>query len=233
MEFQHPLIEGQLLKRYKRFLADIELHDGRLITAHCPNSGAMLDITTPGSRVWVSQSSNQFRKLAYTWHLIEVDGTIIGVNTSWPNVLVEEAIRCQKILPLTGYETLKREVKYGSNSRIDILLETSERPLCYVEVKNVHLKRNKRALFPDCVTERGTKHLKELTNLVQQGIRAVMIYVIQRNDCSEFSFATDLDPLYATTATLALDQGVEAYAYSCQMSITGIEISREIPLILL
>jgi sugar fermentation stimulation protein A len=233
MEFHPSLIEGQLIKRYKRFMADIELEDGQIITAHCPNSGAMVGICEPGSRVWVSQATNPERKLKYTWHLVEADQTIVGMNTSWPNVLVEEAIRHQKIAPLTGYDLLRREVKYGTNSRIDILLESPHRPSCYVEVKNVHLRRDTVALFPDCVTARGTKHLNELAHLVSQGIRAVMIYVIQREDCDGFSFASDLDPLYAKTAQEVFNRGVEAYAYACQMSPNGIEITREVPVLLL
>ncbi len=233
MEFTPSLIEGRLIKRYKRFLADIELNDGSIVTAHCPNSGAMLGICEPGSRVWISRAQNPQRKLAYTWHLVESDKTLVGMNTSWPNLLVEEGIRHQKIKPLVGYDTLRREVKYGSNSRIDILLESSHHAPCYVEVKNVHLKRESLALFPDCITARGTKHLQELNHLVQKGLRAVMVYIIQRDDCDGFSLAADLDPLYAKTAREVFAQGVEAYAYACQMSPQAIEISREVPLILL
>lgn len=233
MEFSTSLLEGRLVKRYKRFLADIELMDGSLITAHCPNSGAMVGICDPGSRVWVSKSSNPARKLGYSWHLIEADNTLVGMDTSLPNVLVEEAILHQKIPALLGYDTLRREVKYGTNSRIDILLESPTRPPCYVEVKIAHLKRESLALFPDCVTARGTKHLNELCHLVTQGIRAVMIYVIQREDCDGFSFADDLDPVYGKTARQVFSQGVEAYAYACQMSTKTIEITREVPLILL
>jgi sugar fermentation stimulation protein A len=232
MEFQAPLLSGTLIKRYKRFLADIELDHGGLITAHCPNPGAMLGICEPGSRVWVSHVSGNTRKYPHTWQLVEADCALVGVNTGWPNTLVEEAILTQTITQLQGYSLLKREVKYGANSRIDILLEGEGKPACYVEVKNVHLRRDNMALFPDCVTARGTKHLREMAHLIEQGLRAVMIYVIQRDDCERFSLAADLDRTYAQTAKQAFAQGVEAYAYACKMSPVGIELYREIPIFL-
>lgn len=230
MNFPHPLAPGRLIKRYKRFLADISLDSGEIITAHCANSGALLGGTTPGLRVWVSHHPSPSRKLSYTWQIVEMDGTHVGVNTSLPNGLAEKAILEGHIAELTGYESMKREVKYGQNSRIDLLLTSPDRPPCYVEVKNVHLKRGDGAEFPDSVTTRGAKHLRELETVVAEGGRAVMLYIIQRSDCSHFSFAADLDPIYAATATQAFSRGVEAYAYLCSVSPEGIEVGRRVPL---
>jgi sugar fermentation stimulation protein A len=230
MNFPHPLVPGRLIKRYKRFLADIALDSGEIITAHCANSGALLGGTTPGLRVWVSYHPSPSRKLSYTWQIVEMDGTHVGVNTSLPNGLAEKAILEGRIAELTGYESLKREVKYGQNSRIDLLLTSPNKPPCYVEVKNVHLKRGDGAEFPDSVTARGAKHLRELEIVVAEGGRAVMLYIIQRNDCSHFSFAADLDPVYAATAAQAFSRGVEAYAYLCVVSLEGIEVERSVPL---
>lgn len=231
MRFSPPLIPGRLLKRYKRFLADIALDSGEVVTAHCANPGALLGGTMPGLTVWVSYHPSPTRKLEYTWQIVEIDSTHVGINTSLPNNLAEEAIRAGKIAELNGYETLKREVKYGQNSRIDLLLTSPDKLPCYVEVKNVHLKRGGAAQFPDSVTTRGAKHLRELEAIVAQGSRAVMLYIIQRNDCTHFSFAADLDPVYATTALRAFSQGVEAYAYLCTINPKGIEIQKSIPIV--
>ena len=224
MSFPLPLLSGRLIKRYKRFLADIALDTGEVITAHCANPGALLGGTTPGLRVWVSHHPSPARKLSYTWQIVEMDGTHVGVNTSLPNGLAEKAILEGRIAELVGYDTLKREVKYGQNSRIDLLLTASHKSPCYVEVKNVHLKRGNTAEFPDSITTRGAKHLRELEKVVAEGNRAVMLYIIQRNDCSHFSFAADLDPVYAATAARVLSHGVEAYAYSCCVTLGGIEV---------
>ncbi|MCE3231337.1 MAG: sfsA [Alphaproteobacteria bacterium] len=232
MRFSPPLTSGRLLKRYKRFLADIALDSGDVITAHCANPGALLGGTTPGLRVWVSHAPSPSRKLGYSWQLVEMDGTPVGVNTSLPNRLAEEAILAGKIGELKGYETLKREVKYGQNSRIDLLLTSPNMPPCYVEVKNVHLKRGEAAEFPDCVTIRGAKHLRELETMVAEGARAVMLYIIQRNDCSHFQFAADIDPVYASTAAQALTHGVQALAYLCTVTPEGIEVGNRIPVII-
>lgn len=228
MEFQEPLLEGILIKRYKRFMADILLDSGEEITAHCPNSGAMLDIKEPGLRVWVSRADNPNRKLKYTWELVKADNTLIGANTSHPNNLVEEAIRNGIIKELQGYANLRREVKYGKNSRIDILL--GDPGVCYVEVKNVHLKRGNTAAFPDSVTARGAKHMEELGDMVEAGHRAVLIYVIQRDDCDEFQVAGDIDPAYDAACKRAFERGVEAYAYACDMQLNSIRITNPLPL---
>lgn len=228
MEFQEPLLEGKLLKRYKRFMADIILESGEEITAHCPNSGAMLDIKEPGLRVWVSRAENPNRKLKYTWELVEADNTLIGANTGHPNALVEEAIRDGTIRELQGYVNLRREVKYGKNSRIDILL--GDPGVCYVEVKNVHLKRGSTAAFPDSVTARGAKHMDELGDMVEAGHRAVIIYVVQRGDCEDFQVAADIDPTYNAACERAFERGVEAYVYCCDMQLKSIKITKPLPL---
>jgi len=231
MRFTNPLLPGRLIKRYKRFLADITLDSGEVITAHCANPGALLGGTTPGLRVWVSHNPSPSRKLSYSWQIVEMDNTLVGVNTSLPNGIAEEAILAGKIPELTGYESLKREVNYGNKSRIDLLLTSPLKPPCYVEVKNVHLKRGDGAQFPDSVTTRGTKHLRELELIVTQGGRAVMLYIIQRNDCSHFSFAADLDPVYARTASHALSHGVEALAYLCTVTPEGIDLLKPVKII--
>jgi len=225
MNFTEPLLRGHLVKRYKRFLADIMLENDTLITAHCPNSGAMQGLTDPGTPVWVSQSSSPSRKLPYTWQMAEVNGTFVGMNTSNPNELVEEAIYSGIINELQGYETLKREVAYGKNSRIDILLKYPSENLTYVEVKNVHLKRGNRAAFPSSVTARGAKHMRELTEMVREGHKAYIVYVVQRNDCEGFEIAKDIDPVYSEETLKALKNGVEALVYACEVNPTRITIS--------
>ncbi len=234
MEFTTKLIKGTLLKRYKRFLADVKLANGDVVTAHCANPGAMLGLKEPGLTVWLSPSDNPKRKLKYSWELVELaqDKTLVGINTGHPNKLVEEAILNGTIKELQGYQTLKREVKYGQNSRIDLLLsepETKAGQLCYVEVKNVHLLRKKGlAEFPDSVTSRGAKHLHELSDMVKQGHRAVMVYVVQRGDATRFCLADDIDPHYAQSFQVAQENGVEAIAYKCLLSPSGIVINKKI-----
>ncbi len=228
MIFQNPLIKGHLIKRYKRFLADIELEDGTSITAHCPNSGAMQGLTSPGTPVWLSQSPNPNRKLPFTWEMAEVDGTFVGMNTSNPNTLVEEALNSGIIKDLNYFTSLRREVTYGKNSRIDILLEDSNGALTYVEVKNVHLKRGTTAAFPSSVTTRGAKHMGELAEMVRQGHNAYVIYVVQRNDCKSFEIARDIDPHYDKETHDAIQNGVKALVYACDVSPNAITISHQI-----
>jgi sugar fermentation stimulation protein A len=226
MKFAQPLVSGRLIKRYKRFLTDVILDTGEEVTAHCTSTGAMLGLLNEGARVWLSPASNPDRKLKYTWEMVESDGVKVGVNTAHPNSLVAEAIASNIIPELTGYTTIRREVKYGQNSRIDLLLEKGPQPSCYVEVKNVHLRRNGLAEFPDAVTERGAKHLREMLEIVKQGGRAAMVYVVQRDDCEFFDLAHDIDPLYAQTAATAFAEGVEAYVYACDMQEEGIKLYR-------
>jgi sugar fermentation stimulation protein A len=187
-------------------------------------------VNTAGARVWLSPATNPERKLRYTWEIVEINGGLVGINTGLPNALVAEAITAGKIPELAGYPSLKREQKYGKNSRIDILLEGAGRPPCYVEVKNVTLKRGSGpdipAEFPDSVTERGAKHLIEMANIVKAGSRAVMVYLVQRGDCKRFRVAADLDPNYAKELKTSLaGGGVEAVCYSCEVTPDGITIA--------
>ncbi|AXS41115.1 DNA/RNA nuclease SfsA [Breoghania sp. L-A4] len=224
-----PLVSGRLIKRYKRFLADVTLDSGEIITAHCANPGSMLGLKTPGSRVWLSVSDNPKRKLKYSWELVEVGGVLVGVSTAHPNALVEEAILEGTISELSGYATLRREVTYGKNSRIDILLEDDARPKAYVEVKNVNLVREAGlAEFPDAVTLRGAKHLAELGDMVEQGHRAVMVYLVQYPGCERFSLSRDIDPAYGAAFDQARARGVEALAYVCDITQDAIRPARAI-----
>ena len=230
MRFSAPLIPATLVRRYKRFLADVVMPDGQEITVHVANPGAMIGLATPGARVWLSRSDNAKRKLPYSWELVEADFganlELVGVNTGHPNGIVAEAIAEGAIAELTGYGSLRREVKYGKNSRIDFLLESPDRPPCYVEVKNVHLMRQPGlAEFPDCVTARGAKHLDELAEMVAQGHRAVMLFLIQVGSAERFTLAVDLDPAYAKSFARARVAGVEALAYRCKISRDGIAVS--------
>lgn len=204
------VIEGYFVKRYKRFFVDIRLKETQeIVTAHCPNPGAMLGLLVIDSPLLLTLSSNPKRKLAYTFQAVQIDNTWVGVNTSLPNELVAKALANQQISLLKDYTGFQREVKYGANSRVDFLLTKDGKPSCYVEVKNVHLKRLDYAEFPDCVTARGAKHLNELGTLMEQGYRCIMVYVIQRNDCKEFKLAADLDPAYSQAAEKAQLKGVE------------------------
>lgn len=235
MKYPEPLIGGRLLRRYKRFLADVELEDGETVTAHCPNSGSMLGLCAEGSTVWLSTSDNPKRKLAQTLELVNADGTLVGVNTHRANAIAEEAVHQGKIPELTSYGSLRREVKYAGNSRIDLLLEDDAKPPCYVEVKSVTLRRNSGekkgiAEFPDAVTARGTKHLHALAEMVREGARAVMLYLVQRGDCGEFRLAADIDPAYAESFEHARTAGVEILCYSCKLSPTGIILGGPLPL---
>lgn len=233
MKFQKPLIAGRLVKRYKRFLADVVLdEDGSEVTAHCANPGSMLGLKEPGARVWLSESDNPKRKLRYSWELIEADDTLIGINTSHPNKLVEEALLAGRVPALSGFQVLRREVKYGKNSRIDILLEGAEGRLSYVEVKNVSLMREPGlAEFPDSVTARGAKHLAELSDMVSEGHRAVLVFLVQRPDCDQLSLARDIDPTYAVAFEAARGAGVETFVIGCAVTCEGIEVDRTVALL--
>ena len=231
MKFPAPLIRGTLIQRYKRFLSDVTLEDGSEITAHVANPGSMMGMKDPGMTVWLSPAQNPKRKLQYSWELADVGGTLVNVNTGHPNRVAEEGILDGAIPELAGYDDLRREVKYGEKSRIDILLSKGEdQPLCYVEVKSVTLKRDQHAEFPDAVTARGTKHLGELSNMVRQGHRAVMLYLVQRGDCGTFSIAGDIDPAYETALHDAIAAGVEILCYGCDVSTDGIFVAKPLKL---
>ncbi|MEM6905814.1 MAG: DNA/RNA nuclease SfsA [Pseudomonadota bacterium] len=224
MRFAQPLISGRLLRRYNRFLADIELETGEEVTAHCPNPGAMLGVAEPGSRVWGEPHDTPNRKLRYGWRLVQVGNGLAGIDTSVPNRVVGEALRAGLIPGLTG--EVRAEVPYGRNSRVDFLVGET-----FVEVKNVHLMRQPGlAEFPDCVTARGAKHLDELADQVRAGHRAVMLYCIQRTDCERLAFAADLDPGYHAAYLRAREAGVEAIAWACRIGTDEIALDRPIPI---
>lgn len=229
MKFKESLIEGILLKRYKRFLADVKLVDGQFVTAHCPNSGSMKTCKEPGWKVLLSKSDNPARKLKYTWEMVHNGKCWIGINTQLPNKIAIEAIENQKIPELNGYNEIQSEKKYGKNSRIDILLK-GKSGMCYVEVKNVTLvEADGFYKFPDAVTERGKKHLNELLEMVKTGHRAVMLFVIQRSDGTTFKPADRIDPEYARVLKDVYHQGVEILAYQADVSPTEIKIQISIP----
>ena len=231
MRFPAPLIKGRLIRRYQRFLADVELGGGDVATAHCPNPGSMQGLAEPGLEVWLSRAANPARKLRYTWELVRAGRHLVGINSSTPNTLAVEAIEQGWIPELSGYAELRREVRYGTRSRVDVLLDHPAKPRCYVEVKNVHLKRRPGlAEFPDAVTTRGTKHLGELAKVAAAGERAVMLYLVQRGDCDRFAAAGDIDPAYATALVAARAGGVEALAYACKVSSWAIRVDRPLPL---
>ena len=232
MRFPRPLVRATLIRRYKRFLADVALADGGTVTAHCPNPGAMLGLDAPGATVWLSPAGNPARKLPWTWELVEADGALVGINTGHPNGLAAEAIASGGIELLAGYPLLRREVTYGRNSRVDLLLDGKPGGVpAYVEVKNVHLMRQAGlAEFPDCVTARGAKHLGELSDMVRAGHRAVMLFVVQRTDCDRMALAADLDPGYAKAMARARAAGVEALCVGCRIDVEGISVDRPLPL---
>ena len=233
MDFSTPLIAGRLIRRYKRFLADVELADGRVITAHTANTGSMAGCAEPGSRVWLSDSGNPKRKYPLSWELVEVAGeTLVGINTAMPNRLVKEAVESDVVDSLRGYPTIRTEVRYGAErSRIDLLLEGGEAPRCYVEVKNVTLVEEGVAYFPDAVSERGAKHLRELIGVVEQGERGVIFFCVQRGDANEVRPADGIDPRYGETLREAIRRGVEAIAYRAEVSPEKVELITPLPVV--
>lgn len=230
MLLPQPMAHGRLVQRYKRFFADVVLDDGREITTHCPNPGAMLGLNTPGLGAWVSVSDAPKRKLPWTLELVEVDGGLAGINTMHPNRIVAEALAANAIPEVAGYTSHRREVRFGEASRVDFLLEAPDRPPCWLEVKNVHLRREGAlAEFPDCVAARSAKHLRELSREVADGARAVQFFVIQRTDCDRFAACADLDPTYAAGLAAAAKAGVEVLCYRCDISPTAITLADRIP----
>ncbi len=227
MLFKSRLIRGTLVQRYKRFLADVRLPTGEIVTAHCTNTGSMLGCKEPGSAVYVSLSPNKGRKLAYTWEMIQIRKAWVGINTLHPNRLVAEAIEAGTLRELLGYEVIRREVKVGAHSRLDLCLEGNNR-CCYVEVKNVTLSFDGAAAFPDSVSERATKHLKELIRLKRQGHRAAIVFVIQRGDCGYFRPADEIDPEYGRWLRRAVKAGVEALPYAATVTPKGIVLTDRI-----
>ncbi|MFZ0267223.1 DNA/RNA nuclease SfsA [Caulobacter sp.] len=233
MLLPQPMARGVIVQRYKRFFVDLVLDDGREVTAHCPNPGAMLGVNLPGQGAWVSWSDDPKRKLAATLQLVEVPGPdgkgLVGVNTHLPNKLVAEALLSGVIPELTGYASIRPEVKYAAASRVDFLLTDPERPPCWLEVKNCHFSRSKGlAEFPDCMAARSTRHLSDLSSMVAQGDRAAVLFVVQRDDCEEFKAAEDIDPAFARGLAAANDAGVEVLVYACDMSTDRVRISHRI-----
>lgn len=228
MEFTTPLIFGKLIKRYKRFLADITLDDGSLITAHCPNTGTMLTCSTPGSPVALSISDNPKRKYLHTLEMIMVDDTWVGVNTAKTNGLVKEAIEKGFISEFRNVEKIKTEVKVSDHSRLDLQLFHGE-DCTFVEIKNCSLAENRCAMFPDAVTTRGTKHLKELTQLVETGNKGCIFYLVQRLDADRFEPAKNIDPTYAQALIKAYESGVTVLVYQAGVTPKGIEVQRSLP----
>ncbi len=212
MKFSLPLIPGTLIKRYKRFLADVKLEDGTIITAHCPNSGSMMSCNTPGSPVMLSYHDNPNRKYPYSWEMVKANSTWIGINTMIPNKLVAQSIEKGLIPEVAGYEKIVTEKKVSQHSRLDLMLER-ENELCYIEIKNVSLVQNGVAMFPDAVTKRGAKHLRELITLKKNGNRAVIFFLIQRQDGIYFAPADNIDPEYGKMLREAYSKGVEILPY--------------------
>ena len=230
MLLPQPMARGVIVQRYKRFFVDMVLDDGRAITAHVPNPGAMLGLKDPGLAAWVSWSGDPKRKLPWTLQLVEADGGLVGVNTMNPNRLVAEALAADAIPELSGYAVIRPEVKYSEASRVDFLLTHPDRPPCWLEVKNCHYRRDGTlAEFPDCVAARSAKHLKDLAAEVAKGARAVQLFVVQRTDCDSFAACEDLDPVYARGLDDAAAAGVEVLCYRCDISPDEVRISRRIP----
>ncbi len=227
MEFKKELVHGRLIRRYKRFLADVILDDGREVTAHCTNSGTMKSCLEDGAEVWLTPVDDPKRRTKFTWEMIRINGDWVGINTSNPNALAYEWVSQGKISGLEGLTGLKREVKWG-DSRFDLYGEGVDGG-CFVEVKNVTMKEGDRALFPDAVTERGRKHLNTLIRVKQSGLRAVMLYVVQRMDVHIFSLARDIDPAYGESLDKAVRQGVEVFVVQARVNPEGIYYHRELP----
>jgi sugar fermentation stimulation protein A len=227
MRFSSQLIPGILLQRYKRFLADVRLASGEIVTAHCTNTGSMLGCKEPGSAVFLSRSENLSRKLPYTWELVRANGTWVGINTLHPNRLVAEAVRSGALAELDNYPAIRREIVTRQGTRLDLCLEGGDCH-CYVEVKNVTLNIDGAAAFPDAISERGTKHLKELIRLKRRGYRAALVFVIQRDDCEVFRPADEIDPEYGRWLRRAVKAGVEALPYRAMVTPEEIVLTKRL-----
>ncbi|TNF57690.1 MAG: DNA/RNA nuclease SfsA [Rhodobacteraceae bacterium] len=228
MRFQTPLVPARLIRRYKRFLADCLLEDGRAVTAHCANPGSMTGLAEPGARIWLEPNDDPRKKLRFSWRLVDHgDGHFTGVDTAVPNRLLRTALSAGEVPGLEGYTTLRPEVRYGAGSRVDFLLTGGGQPDTYLEVKSVTLSRRPGlAEFPDSVTARGTRHLGELAAMAGRGARAVLFYLVQRTDCSAVAAAADIDPAYAAGLEAARAAGVEVMAWDCAIAPEGIALRR-------
>ncbi|QIA08289.1 DNA/RNA nuclease SfsA [Draconibacterium halophilum] len=227
MIFEKELVHGKLIKRYKRFLADIELDTGEVVITHCTNSGSMKSCLENGAEVFLTPVDDPKRKTKFTWEMIKINGDWVGINTGNPNKLAYEAISSGELPEFNGYTNVKREVKFG-DSRFDVYAE-NENEKCFIEVKNVSMKEGEYALFPDAVTTRGQKHLKTLMDVKKRGMRAVMLYIIQRSDVSVFAPAKAIDPDYAALLKQASEAGVEIIPMQAKVTPTGIVLSRKLP----
>jgi sugar fermentation stimulation protein A len=222
------LLKGTLIRRYKRFMADVRLRNGHIVTAHCPNSGSMKACSEPGRPVYLSRHNSPKRKLKYTWEMIEMPASLVGVNTLVPNRLAKASIEAGAVPELSRYDSIRTEVKYGQNSRIDLLLESGGEK-CFVEVKNCTLVSDDIAYFPDAVTSRGLKHLVELQKQVQKGHRAVMFYMVQRMDAELFRPADHIDAAYGRELRKAVQNGVEILVFDVAVDLEGIALNRPLP----
>ncbi len=230
MKFKDRLLQGTLIKRYKRFFVDIKLKD-KIITAHCPNTGSMLGLMSQGNKIWLSKSNNPKRKLKYTLEIIKVNNELVGVNTLLTNKLVYEALSLKKIKSLVKYNNIKTEVKFSSNTRFDFLISNSNEK-CLLEVKNTTLKRNNKiAEFPDAITDRGTKHLFELISAKEKGFDCCILYLIQRQDCKTFKIAEDIDTNYKMAFDKAMKAGVRILCYDCKINNEEVKLNNLIKLI--
>ncbi len=224
-----PLLAGRLIRRYKRFLADVELEDGATVTAHCPNSGSMLACAQPGRPVYVSHHDDPRRKLKYTWQIIDMPTSLVGVNTQVPNRLVQLGVGGGRVPELVGYGSLRREVRTGRHTRLDMVLEQDGRRTCFVEVKNCTLVTDGKACFPDAVTARGLKHLQALQKLAAEGFRSVIFYLVQRMDAAFFQPADHIDAAYGRELRRAVENGVEILVYDVAIDFEKIRIRRPVP----
>ena len=234
MQFTPPLQRATLVQRYKRFLADVITPDGTELTLHCPNTGAMTGCATPGDTVWYSTSENSKRKYPHTWELTQTrTGALICVNTLWANRLTKEAIQNEQLSELSGYSLLKSEVKYGAErSRIDFMLQADSRPDCYIEVKSVTLAEQEYGYFPDAVTLRGQKHLRELMSVAAEGKRAVIFFAVLHSAITRFSPARHIDAKYAQLLIEAQLKGVEILVYKAELSAEGMTLKEPLPMTL-
>lgn len=222
------LVQGTLIRRYQRFKADVRLRNGHVVTAHCPNSGSMLGCSEPGRPVYLSRHNSPGRRLKYTWEMIEMPSSLVGVNTLIPNLVAKQSVILKTIKALRGYETIRTEVPYGQNSRIDLLLETGAKR-CFVEVKNCTLVEDDIAYFPDAVTSRGLKHLVELQEALREGSRSLMFYLVQRMDAKRFRPADHIDPAYGEELRRAVKNGVEILVFDVFLNLEGISLNRRLP----
>ena len=227
MKFKERLLQGSLVKRYKRFFVDIK-YKNKIITGHCPNSGSMMGLLNMGNKIWFSESDNLNRKLKYTLEIIEVEKKMVGINTLLTNKIVLEALNCKKINSLIKFNDIKTEVKFSNNTRFDFLL-LNNKEKCFLEVKNVTLVRGKKmAEFPDAITSRGTKHLNELCNAKKKGYQSYILYLIQREDCDSFKIAKDIDEEYKIAFSKAIKSGVKILCYDCKLSNEEIKLNNQI-----